>query len=109
MPTNGQSFKLVRWSAGKSLATARRISVVVAVARAFPPFMKARKASVFSGEAMAWSVSSFLRVLVLDKGRGGAGPCFWVVVVVVGVGGYDGNQTSRSSCQRKFGGVVTRL
>ena len=81
---------------------------MVAVARAFPPFMKARKASVFSGEAMAWSVSSFLRVLVLDRGRGGAGPCFWVVVVV-GVGGYDGNQTSRSSCQRKFGGVVTRL
>ena len=124
VPTNGQSFKLARWSLGKSAATARRISVVVAAvvgieaaaivevvaARVLPPFMKARKVSVLSGAAMAWSVSSFLRMLVLDRGRSGVEAWLWEVDCVdVGAGGYDGNQTSRRSCQRKFGGVESRV
>lgn len=111
---------------GKSAATARRISVVVAAAvgivavvivevvaaRVLPPFMKARKASVLSGAAMAWSVSSFLRVLVLDRGRSGVEAWLWEVECVdvgAGAGGYDGNQTSRRSCQRKFGGVESKV
>ena len=101
-----------------SAAAAAAVVVEAIVARVLPPFMKARKTRVLSGEAMAWSVSSFLRVLVLDRGPGGGigvGSRSWLwdvgvgagvgVRVGVGVVGYDGNQSSRRSCQRKLGGV----
>ena len=72
-----------------------------------PPCMKARKARVLSGAEIAWSVRNFLMVLLVERVEVGGGCCAGFSDFDVGGGGgggggvgYEGNQDSRSSCQR---------
>ena len=72
------------------------------------PFIKARKARVLSGAEIAWSVRNFLIVLLVERVSAGAGAvvcvsdfdCCGSAAAAVGGEGYEGNQDSRSSCQR---------